>query len=127
MGQPGIFLLHPPTATTPLKPSAASYGFNRVGNILGENRSQYFIPSVPIEIPSETVIVLKVIDFPPAPLESLVRLHGQACRYARLHGVTSDQVVVTPMIGFLKSSFLNPTAYSIPRLKARSGPSRTGA
>ena len=34
--------------------------------------SEYLMPGVPIDIPSETVIVLKIIDFPPAlsaPLE----------------------------------------------------------
>ena len=35
-------------------------------------------------------------------------------------------VDATPMIDFWKSSFLNPTAYNIPRLGALSGPSNIG-
>jgi hypothetical protein len=40
-----------------------------------------------------------------------------------LQGVTMLQVEATPIIGFEKSSRLNPTGYSIARLGARSGPS----
>src|SRR5215471_8766822 len=42
-----------------------------------------------------------------------------------LHGVTWLQVDTTPIWDFLKSSRLNPTAWSMARLAARSGPSRT--
>src|SRR6266487_6957629 len=42
-----------------------------------------------------------------------------------LHGVTWLQVETTPIWDFWKSSRLNPTAWSIARLAARSGPSRT--
>ncbi|BCU78215.1 hypothetical protein llg_29300 [Luteolibacter sp. LG18] len=37
--------------------------------------------------------------------------------------MTSLQVEAMPMMGFWKSCFSNPTAYSIARLGARSGPS----
>jgi len=42
-----------------------------------------------------------------------------------LQGVTMLQVDATPMIGFEKSSGLNPTGYNIARLGALSGPSNT--
>src|SRR5216684_1728189 len=42
-----------------------------------------------------------------------------------LHGVTWLQVETTPICDFLKSSFLNPTAWSMARLGARSAPSTT--
>src|SRR6266571_9084972 len=44
-----------------------------------------------------------------------------------LHGVTWLQVETTPICDFLKSSFLNPTAWSMARLGARSAPSTTMA
>src|SRR5690606_21879166 len=50
-----------------------------------------------------------------------------ACRASlsmcMLHGVTMLQVDATPTCGFLKSPSVNPTACSIARLAARSGPS----
>src|SRR6267143_198569 len=42
-----------------------------------------------------------------------------------LHGVTMLQVEATPICDFLKSSALKPTACSMARLAARSGPSTT--
>jgi hypothetical protein len=42
-----------------------------------------------------------------------------------LQGVTIDHVEATPTWDFLKSSFLKPVAYNIPRLGARSMPSTT--
>src|SRR6185503_4369864 len=42
-----------------------------------------------------------------------------------LHGVTWLQVETTPIWDFWKSSRLNPTAWSMARLAARSGPSTT--
>src|SRR6266850_3092949 len=42
-----------------------------------------------------------------------------------LHGVTMLQVDATPICDFEKSSGVNPTACSIARLAARSGPSTT--
>src|SRR5699024_10179644 len=64
---PGMFLSQPPIATTPSKFSALttdsieSAMISRLGN---EKR----IPSVPMEIPSETVIVLKINGEPPDSL-----------------------------------------------------------
>jgi hypothetical protein len=43
-----------------------------------------------------------------------------------LQGVTMLQVEATPTIDFLKSSFENPTGWSMARLGARSGPSSMG-
>ena len=42
-----------------------------------------------------------------------------------LHGVTMLQVDATPIWGLAKSSFVNPVAYNMPRLGARSMPSTT--
>ena len=56
------------------------------------------IPSVPIETPSETAIVLNSIGVPPA--SRIPRFTSCASsRWFRLHGIVSIQVVATPMIG----------------------------
>jgi len=44
-----------------------------------------------------------------------------------LQGVTIDHVEATPTTGFLKSASVKPTARSMARLGARSGPSTTMA
>ena len=80
------------------------------------------IPSVPIETPSETAIVLNSIGVPPA--SRIPRLVSCASsRWFRLHGIVSIQVVATPISGLARSSSVNPTAFSIDRAPARPGPS----
>src|SRR5579871_6694580 len=81
-----------------------------------------FIPSVPIETPSETAIVLNSIGVPPAArMPCLTR--SASSRWLKLHGIVSIHVVETPMMGFARSSSVNPIAFSIDRAAARSGPS----
>src|SRR5699024_9092832 len=79
---------------------------------------------VPIEIPSDTVIVLKIIGAPPASLAPLFALSANSL-ICTLHGVTSLHVLAIPTIGFLKSSSVNPTARSIALLGALVLPSKT--
>ena len=71
--------------------------------------SEYFIPSVPIEMPSEMVMVLNTTPLPPA---ASAPLHDSRASLSMcmLHGVTSLHVEAMPMCGLEKSSFLNPTA-----------------
>src|SRR5205823_4027437 len=72
--------------------------------------------------PSETEIVLNSIGVPPA--SRMPRLTSTASsRWLRLHGIVSIQVVATPIIGRARSSSVKPTAFSIERAPARSGPS----
>src|SRR5258707_13127733 len=121
MRQPGMFLSQPPIATSPSKPShPATVSIESA--ITSRETSEYFIPSVPIEIPSETVIVLKMIDFPPA---SSMPLAASLANWSicTLHGVTMLHVVATPTIDFWKASFLNQKADKILRLGALSVPS----
>ncbi len=81
-----------------------------------------FIPSVPMATPSEMEIVLNSIGVPPAArIPSFTRSASR--RWLRLHGIVSIHVVATPMSGFARSSSVNPTALSIARAAARSGPS----
>jgi hypothetical protein len=69
---------------------------------------EYFIPSVPIEIPSEIVMVLKIIAFPPALSMPSAdsRARPSMCM---LQGVTMLQVEATPTSDLEKSFSLNPT------------------
>ena len=73
-------------------------------------------------IPSETVIVPKMIDLPPAASApaAATRANSSMCM---LQGVTMLQVEAIPTMGLAKSSSLKPTARSMERLGARSGPS----
>ena len=62
--QPGIFLSQPPIAITPSYPRHPTT-VSIESAITSLDTSEYFIPCVPIEIPSDTVIVLKSTPFPP--------------------------------------------------------------
>ena len=80
------------------------------------------MPSVPIDTPSLTAIVLNSMGVPPAArMPSLT--DSASRRWLRLQGIVSIQVVATPTIGWARSSSVNPTALSIARAPARSGPS----
>ncbi len=80
------------------------------------------MPSVPIETPSDTEIVLNSIGVPPpARMPSLT--NSASRRWLKLQGIVSIQVVATPTSGRARSSSVNPMALSIARAGARSGPS----
>ena len=75
------------------------------------------MPGVPIEMPSDTVIVLNKTPFAPAASApwAASRARPSMCM---LHGVTMLQVDAMPICGLLKSSSLKPTARNIARLGA---------
>ena len=88
--------------------------------------SDAFMPSVPIETPSEIEIVLNSIGVPPAArMPSFTRCASS--RWFQLHGIVSIHVVATPISGFARSSSVKPIAFSIARAGARSGPSVSAA
>ena len=60
-----MFLSQPPIATRPSKPSPPTT-VSIESAITSRDTSEYFIPSVPIEIASDTVMVLKITALPPA-------------------------------------------------------------
>ena len=62
---PGMFLSQPPTASTPSM-LCAPQTVSIESAITSRETSEYFIPSVPIEIPSLTVIVPKICGMAPA-------------------------------------------------------------
>src|ERR1043165_115227 len=82
------------------------------------------MPGVPMLMPSETVIVPKMIALPPAALapDSASMASLSMCM---LQGVTMLQSDAMPMTGFLKSSSVKPTGRSMDRAPARLGPSLT--
>ena len=82
------------------------------------------MPSEPIDMPSETVIVLKVTALPRALFTPWATWLASSLMWI-LQGVTSLQVEAMPICGFLKSLSLKPTARSMARLGARVTPSTT--
>jgi len=73
-------------------------------------------------IPSDTATVLNSIGVPPASLIPALTAAATSRRWM-LHGITSIQVFATPTKGRDRSSSLNPTALSMARAGALSGPS----
>src|SRR3989344_4310634 len=119
--QPGMFLSHPPMVMRPSNRSApATTSIESAMTSLLTN--EYFIPSCPIEIPSETVIVPNVCGTTPA-----LRHPSWTClaslSMCMLQGVTSLHVLAMPTIGFLKSASVNPVARNMARFGARPSPS----
>ena len=62
----------------------------------------YFMPSVPIAIPSEIVGVPKICALPPASSMPATAASASFCS-PELHGVIVECALATPIIGFLKS------------------------
>ena len=94
MTQPGIFLSQPPIATTPSKPWQ-EVTVSIESAITSLETREYFIPSEPIEIPSEMVIVLKITPLPPALFTPFSASLAKSLMCI-LHGVTIDQVDAMP-------------------------------
>ena len=70
------------------------------------------MPCVPIEIPSETVMVLKRTPFPPEISTDFSTI-SESAFMCILHGVTFAPVEAIPTNGFVKSSDVKPTPLSI--------------
>src|SRR3954463_12764063 len=82
------------------------------------------MPTWPIEMPSDTLIVPNSSGYPPAVCTpSFTALASRSSD--RLHGVISFQLEATPTWGFAQSSSPIPTARNIPRLAVASSPSVT--
>ncbi len=81
--------------------------------------SEAFMPSVPIDTPSDTAIVLNSTGMPPAArMPSLTR--WASSRWLKLHGMVSIHWCATPISGRLRSSSVNPMALNMARAGARS-------
>ena len=79
------------------------------------------MPSCPMEMTSETVIVPNSIGKPP-PARTPLATSAATSRRDMLHGVIWLNDDAMPICGFAKSSSSIPRARSMPRLGARSRP-----
>jgi hypothetical protein len=70
--------------------------------MISRETREAFMPSVPIEMPSETAMVLNSIGVPPASRTPSLTFSARA-RRCMLHGVTSVHVLAMPMSGFSRS------------------------
>ncbi len=99
--QPGMFLSQPPIATTPSKPCAPTT-VSIESAITSRDTSEYRMPGVPIEMPSDTVMVPNVVLLPPAALAPFAAASA-SLSMCMLQGVRLLQVEAMPTCGFLKS------------------------
>ena len=82
---PGMFLSQPPTASRPSTRCACA-AVSIESAITSRDTSEYFIPSVPIEIPSLTVIVPNIWGITPAARRAASARRARPSR-PMLHGV----------------------------------------
>src|SRR5882724_2883429 len=123
MAQPGMFLSQPPMATKPSNPSAPTT-VSIESAMISRETSEYRMPGEPMEMPSETVIVLKMTLLPPA-LSAPAAAARASSPMCMLHGVRLDHVDAMPIWGRAKSASSKPTARSIAREGAFASPSTT--
>ena len=98
---PGMFLSQPPTTSTPSihwPPTQVSMQ----SAITSRETRLYFMPSVPIAMPSLMVGVPKICALPPASSMPATAASASFCS-PELHGVIVEWPLATPIIGFLKS------------------------
>src|SRR6266581_474182 len=94
--------------------------------IVSRETSDARIPSVPIETPSETAIVLNSTGVPPASTMPR-RTCRASSRWFQLHGIVSIQLVAMPTSGRASAASSKPIPFSIARAGARSTPSVSAA
>ena len=121
---PGSDLSQPAMATSASKRSALTISSTESA-MTSRLTSEDFMPSVPIEIPSDTAMVPNSNGTAPACRTPSLAAVASPFR-CRLHGVTSFQDEATPTCGRSRSSSLSPTARSIARAAARDGPVVSG-
>ena len=98
---PGMFLSQPPIATRP----SIHWPFTQVSiasAITSRDTSEYFIPSVPIPMPSETVGTPKICELASRRAISSSAASASRCS-PELHGVIVECALATPIIGRSKS------------------------
>ena len=117
----GMVLSQPTMRTRPSNewPRATS---SMESAITSRDTSDARIPSVPIDTPSLTAMVLNSMGSAPASRIPALTCSARA-RWLKLQGMVSIHAWPTPMIGLARSSAVKPMARSIARAGARSGPS----
>ena len=124
ISMPGSDLSQPAMATSASNCSACTITSTESA-ITSRLTSEDFMPSVPIEIPSDTAIVPNSNGTAPACRTPSLAAAASPLR-CRLHGVTSFQDEATATCGRSMSASLSPTARSIARAGARDGPVVSG-
>src|SRR5467141_2174924 len=117
---PGMFLSQPPTQTTP----SISCPFTAVSiesAITSRETSEYFMPSVPMPMPSVTVGKPNSCGIAPAAFTAATARSTSGWMPA-LQGFIVEWPLATPTIAFWKSPSPKPTARSIARLGERAAP-----
>ena len=118
--QPGMFLSQPPKVITPsiiwplTEHSIASA-------ITSRDTSEYFMPSVPMPMPSVIVGTPNICGIAPAVFSAAMPRSTSGWMPA-LHGFIVECVLATPTIGLVKSPSPKPTARSIARFGLRATP-----
>ena len=99
---PGMFLSQPPITSIPSIhwPLPA---VSMQSAMTSREISEYFIPSVPIDIPSEIVGVPNVCGLPPASRTAMTAASASFCK-PELHGVIVECPFAMPIIGLSKSA-----------------------
>ena len=117
---PGMFLSQPPTHSTPSMhwPLTA---VSIASAITSREISEYFMPSVPMPMPSVTVGKPKVCGFAPA-CSSAATARSTSGAMPALQGFIVEWPFATPMIGLSKSASAKPTARSMARFGERATP-----
>ena len=119
----GMLLSQPAIPTKPSRRSAWTT-VSTESQLTSRLTSEARIPSWPIEMPSETVIVPNSRATPPAS-RMPARTSSASARSVMLQGVISFHELAMPTCGFTQSSSVSPTARSIARAAAFCGPSVT--
>ena len=109
----GIDLSQPAMPTKPSRRSANTT-VSTESQLTSRLTSEPRMPSWPIEIPSDTVIVPNSRATPPASRMPALTSSASG-RSVMLHGVISFHELAMPICGFSQSSSVNPIARSIAR------------
>ncbi len=117
---PGMFLSQPPTTSTPSMHCPFT-DVSIASAITSRETSEYFMPSVPMPMPSVTVGMPNTCGIAPASFSAAIARSTSGWMPA-LHGFIVEWPLATPTMGFSKSPSPKPTARSIARLGERAMP-----
>jgi hypothetical protein len=98
---PGMFLSQPPMTSTPSIHWPPTH-VSTQSAITSRDARLYFMPSVPIAMPSLIVGVPKTCALPPASSMPAMAASASFCR-PELHGVIVEWPLATPIMGLAKS------------------------
>ena len=116
----GMFLSQPPTASTPSMHWPLT-DVSMASAITSRDTSEYFMPSVPMPMPSVTVGTPNTCGIAPSALSAAIARSTSGWMPA-LQGFIVLWPLATPTMGFSKSPSPKPTARSMARLGERAMP-----